>query len=165
MKMRTSRRTSEVSVANACFSRDGGGGGGLGGLGGGGFGLASIIIAIPCAGVQHQSTSFLGARRELCIERVAAHQLWSPRRPIGGSYICSGATKRVRQVKMNSRVEFYRAKAEACRIQHALRGDTPAGRRWLKLSQQWPEMAEKAKEPPQLTPAMDRELAASLPVF
>src|SRR5262245_7411185 len=37
---------------------------------------------------------FLGARRELCIERVAAHQLWSPRRQIGGSYICCETTKR-----------------------------------------------------------------------
>src|SRR5215813_5156315 len=53
MKIRTSRSTSELSVASVCFSRDGGGGGGRGGLGGGGFGLASII-AIPRAGVQHQ---------------------------------------------------------------------------------------------------------------
>ena len=76
-----------------------------------------------------------------------------------------GATKWVRPVKMNSRVELYRAKAEACRIQYSLRGDTPVGRRWLKLSQQWSEMAEKAKEPPQLTPTMDREMAANLAVF
>jgi|EndMetStandDraft_8_1072994.scaffolds.fasta_scaffold809700_1 hypothetical protein len=66
---------------------------------------------------------------------------------------------------MNSRVELYRAKAEACRIQYSLRGDTPVGRRWLKLSQQWSEMAEKAKEPPQLAPAVDNEMAANLEVF
>ena len=66
---------------------------------------------------------------------------------------------------MNSRVELYRAKAETCRIQYALRGDTPVGRRWLKLSQQWSEMADKANEQPQLTLAMDREMAASLAVF
>src|SRR5215831_8489120 len=33
--------------------------------------------------------------RELCIERVAAHRLWSPRRQIGSPYICFGAAKRV----------------------------------------------------------------------
>src|SRR5262245_39297985 len=63
---------------------------------------------------------------------------------------------------MSSRTEVFRAKAEMCRVQAALRGDTPVGRRWLKLSQQWSEMAEKAKEPSQLTPAMDNEMAANL---
>src|SRR5262245_22233093 len=62
--------------------------------------------------------------------------------------IFGAAQPNVRQVKMSSRVEVYRAKAEMCRVQAALRGDTPVGRRWLKLSQQWSGMAESAKEAP-----------------
>ena len=66
----------------------------------------------------------------------------------------------VRQVKMSSRAEVFRAKAEMCRVQAALRGDTPVGRRWLKLSQQWSEMAENAKEAPELTGAVEHPMVA-----
>jgi len=65
--------------------------------------------------------------------------------------------------RMSSRVELYRSKAEMCRVQAALRGDTPIGRRWFKLWQQWSEMAEKAKEAPQPRPAM-HGMAATLAV-
>jgi hypothetical protein len=46
---------------------------------------------------------------------------------------------------MISKVQVYQAKAEKCRVQAAIRGNTPAGRRWLTLARQWSDMAKKAK--------------------
>jgi hypothetical protein len=49
-------------------------------------------------------------------------------------------------MNMSSRLKIYQAKAEMCRRQADIRGSTPAGARWLKLSQQWLEMAEQCMQ-------------------